>query len=473
MTTTSNYGITLLEAAQAQKEVTINEALAIIDAALKGAVLDKDLAIPPGSPIAGDAYIVAASPTGAWSGKAKSIAYFDSVWRFITPQTNMRVWVSDESATYMYNGTAWAISTVSSITGNAATATALQTARTINGVSFDGTANITISASADAGLLTGTTLASGVVNSSLTSVGTIATGTWNATAIAANKGGTGQTSYTTGDILYASSSSALSKLADVATGNALISGGTSTAPSWGKIGLTTHVSGILPVANGGTNNAFFTISGPATSAKTYTVPNASCTLLTDNAAVTAGQGGTGQTIYTTGDILYASSSSALSKLADVATGNALISGGTSTAPSWGKIGLTTHVSGTLPVANGGTGDTGTAWTSYTPTVSAGSGTFTSVSATGRYKTIGKTTFIQIAVTITTNGTAASNVQATLPSTAAGFHYALNGRETNSTGLMLNAVVFSGTNLVYITKYDNTYIGANGYVLSVCGVYEAA
>jgi hypothetical protein len=47
----------------------------------------------------------------------------------------------------------------------------------------------------------------------------------------------------------------LSKLAGVATGNALISGGVSTAPSWGKIGLTTHVSGILPVANGGTNSS--------------------------------------------------------------------------------------------------------------------------------------------------------------------------------------------------------------------------
>lgn len=72
------------------------------------------------------------------------------------------------------------------------------------------------------------------------------------TAIAATEGGTGQTSYTIGDILYASSSSALAKLAGVATGNALISGGVGTAPSWGKIGLTTHVSGTLPVANGGT-----------------------------------------------------------------------------------------------------------------------------------------------------------------------------------------------------------------------------
>lgn len=73
--------------------------------------------------------------------------------------------------------------------------------------------------------------------------------------------------------------------------------------------------------------------------------------------ITAAKGGTGQTSYAVGDILYASTTTALSKLADVATGNALISGGVSTAPSWGKIGLTTHISGTLAVGNGGTGQT--------------------------------------------------------------------------------------------------------------------
>lgn len=103
-------------------------------------------------------------------------------------------------------------------------------------------------------VLSATTLGSSVVNSSLTSVGTIATGTWNATTIAVNKGGTGLTSYTIGDIIYASGTTTLTKLAGVATGNALISGGIGSAPSWGKIGLTTHVSGTLPVANGGTNS---------------------------------------------------------------------------------------------------------------------------------------------------------------------------------------------------------------------------
>ena len=76
--------------------------------------------------------------------------------------------------------------------------------------------------------------------------------------------------------------------------------------------------------------------------------------------VPATAGGTGQTSYAIGDLLYADTTTSLAKLADVATGNALISGGVSTAPSWGKIGLATHVSGTLPIANGGTGGTATA-----------------------------------------------------------------------------------------------------------------
>jgi hypothetical protein len=67
-----------------------------------------------------------------------------------------------------------------------------------------------------------------------------------------SKGGTNLTSYTTGDLLYASATNVLSPLPDVATGNALISGGVGVAPGWGKIGLSTHVSGSLPIGSGGT-----------------------------------------------------------------------------------------------------------------------------------------------------------------------------------------------------------------------------
>ena len=73
--------------------------------------------------------------------------------------------------------------------------------------------------------------------------------------------------------------------------------------------------------------------------------------------VSATDGGTGNTSYAVGDLLYANTPTSLAKLSDVAVGNALISGGVGSAPLWGKIGLTTHVSGTLPVANGGTGVT--------------------------------------------------------------------------------------------------------------------
>lgn len=109
-----------------------------------------------------------------------------------------------------------------------------------------------------------------VGQTSIVTLGTVTTGTWSATAIAANKGGTGQTSYAVGDLLYADTTSTLAKLADVATGNALISGGVGVAPSWGKIGLSTHVTGTLAVSNGGTGATSLTgvIIGNGTGAMT-------------------------------------------------------------------------------------------------------------------------------------------------------------------------------------------------------------
>lgn len=93
-------------------------------------------------------------------------------------------------------------------------------------------------------------------------------------------------------------------------------------------------------------------------------------------------GGTGFGSYTIGDLLYADSASTLAKLADIATGNALISGGVGVAPSWGKIGLTTHVSGTLPVANGGTGTTTATGTAGSVVLSVGPTITGTLTATG-------------------------------------------------------------------------------------------
>ena len=82
--------------------------------------------------------------------------------------------------------------------------------------------------------------------------------------------------------------------------------------------------------------------------------NVSGTAANVTGVVAATKGGTGQSVYAIGDILYASSTTAVARLAAAAANNVLVSG---TTPSWGKVGLTTHVSGTLPIANGGTAAT--------------------------------------------------------------------------------------------------------------------
>lgn len=105
--------------------------------------------------------------------------------------------------------------------------------------------------------------------------------------VAVARGGTNISSYAVGDLIYASAATTLSKLADVATGNVLISGGVNTAPSYGKVGLTTHVSGTLAVGNGGTGTTTAPTAGgvaygASTSAIGYTVAGTSGFLLKSN-----------------------------------------------------------------------------------------------------------------------------------------------------------------------------------------------
>ena len=63
------------------------------------------------------------------------------------------------------------------------------------------------------------------------------------------------------------------------TGTVTSSGNLTLGGTLSGVSLTTAVSGILPVANGGTNNAFFTVSGPASTAKTYTFANENMTIV--------------------------------------------------------------------------------------------------------------------------------------------------------------------------------------------------
>jgi microcystin-dependent protein len=358
-----------------------------------------------------------------------------------SPATGLLIYQTDNTpGFYFYDGAQW-----SSISAGAGAVTSVMASSPLTS-SGGGTPTLSIQTAngSQAGALSAadwtafSAKAGSGSNSSITRLSGLTT------PLSAAQGGSGQSIYTTGDILYASGTNALSKLADVATGNALLSGGAGAAPSWGKVTLTNHVSGILPMANGGSGatnaagartalgaaasgtNSDITsltglttdlsvaqggtgastltgvvhgsgtsaltagavalasevsgtlpvanggsgaatltgyVKGNGTSAMTAaaTIPGSVITgNISGNAAnvsgtVAATNGGSGQSSYTIGDVLYASGAAALSKLPAVATGNTLNSGGAGAAPAWGKVGLTTHVTGTLPVANGGSG----------------------------------------------------------------------------------------------------------------------
>lgn len=103
--TTPRKGAPELSVSQASKEATHNEALRYME---QGAdyylVGDKDLTAPPGSPSAGDAYIVAAGATGAWAGHDGELAFYLSTsWNFIAPRDGTRAWAQDESEIYRYD----------------------------------------------------------------------------------------------------------------------------------------------------------------------------------------------------------------------------------------------------------------------------------------------------------------------------------------------------------------------------------
>ena len=102
----------LLQPAQAQKHVTHNEALRLLDITVQLAVLDRDLQAPPALPQEGDRYIIGPAPTGAWQGRAGQIAAFwGGVWVFVTPQNGWQARVLDEARTLHHQGGVWSATT--------------------------------------------------------------------------------------------------------------------------------------------------------------------------------------------------------------------------------------------------------------------------------------------------------------------------------------------------------------------------
>jgi Protein of unknown function (DUF2793) len=108
-TQTTRHNLPLLAVAQAQKEITHNEALVRIDALLHP-VVQAELSVPPvpGDADIGKCWLVAASPTGEWAGKAAQIAiWIGGGWRFCAPVEGMRARVQSQNADRIRSGGAW------------------------------------------------------------------------------------------------------------------------------------------------------------------------------------------------------------------------------------------------------------------------------------------------------------------------------------------------------------------------------
>ena len=238
----------------------------------------------------------------------------------------------------------------------------------------------------------------------------VTSGVWSGTAISAVNGGTGQVSYTIGDVLYASSSTTLGKITAGSAGSVLTSAGAGSTPYWALAastgvtsinGLTASTqtfstsisgSGFTIGSTGSTHTYYIGLAGNASTglissasqtlfgAKTFasgiavtsgTASTSSATgdLTTtggvgiggslwtsttnfssisgvghSNSVITSGvwsgtaisafNGGTGIVSYTTGDILYASSSTTLGKIAAGTAGSVLTSAGAGSTPYW-------------------------------------------------------------------------------------------------------------------------------------------
>jgi hypothetical protein len=156
-----------------------------------------------------------------------------------------------------------------------------------------------------------------------------------------------------GDLMTGQAASPLwQRLAIGAAGTVLRSDGTDI--SW----ATLVTAGVVPTSRLLTAGAGLTGGGDLTADRTFDVGagtgitvNANDVALT--VPVTAILGGTGQTVYVVGDLLQAATTTTLSRLAAVATGNVLLSGGVGVVSSWGKVNLAAggHVTGNLPVTN--------------------------------------------------------------------------------------------------------------------------
>ncbi|HRE19867.1 MAG TPA: DUF2793 domain-containing protein [Rhabdaerophilum sp.] len=108
MSSTAHLNLPYLAAGQAQKHVTLNESLRMLDALVQLSVVSRATTVPPAAPAEGARYLLPPSPTGDWAAHGGAVAAWqDGGWNYFEPRAGWLLWVQAEGQLLVFDGSAW------------------------------------------------------------------------------------------------------------------------------------------------------------------------------------------------------------------------------------------------------------------------------------------------------------------------------------------------------------------------------
>ncbi len=126
MASTAQFSLPLLAPAQAQKHVTVNEALAVLDAVAQLRVVSATVQSPPSNAVDGEAYLVPSGAGGDWSTRSRQVAIWSNGgWLYLKPKVGWCAWDAQISGRRLFDGADWVPDAVAASPGGASSSWAL------------------------------------------------------------------------------------------------------------------------------------------------------------------------------------------------------------------------------------------------------------------------------------------------------------------------------------------------------------